>query len=201
MPCHGTRKCSNCKLFFKPNPRAQERQNFCSHPECRKASKWISQKKWLDKPENRDYFRGSDNVQRVQIWREKNPGYWKRTKTKNNPEIVQQSLHSERPLQETLITQLIEKQKEYSDLKGYALQEPLISQDAVFIGLIAHLTGTALQDLIVRHGQEMRESGEYFLYQSQLNKGNCDVISSITQSTETAPNPPSIQLDRPPPGS
>jgi len=164
-------------------------------------SKRISQKKWLDKPENRDYFRGSDNVRRMQLWREKNPGYSKRTKTKNNPENVQQSLHSERPLQETLITQLIEKQKEYSDPKGHALQEALISQETVFIGLITHLTGTALQDVIVRHGQEMRRSGDYFLYQSQLNKGNCDVISAITQSTETAPNPPSIQLDRPPPGS
>ena len=166
MPCHGTRKCSNCKIFFKPNPRAKGRQNFCSHPECRKASKRISQKKWLDKPENRDHFRGSDNVRRVQLWREKNPGYWKRTKIKSSPEIVQQSLHSERPLQETLITQPIEKQKEYSDLNGNALQELLISQDAVFTGLIAHLTGTALQDSIVRYLQEMRELGEHFLYQS-----------------------------------
>ena len=116
MPCHGTRKCSNCKIFFKPNPRAKGRQNFCSHPECRKASKRVSQKKWLDKPENRDHFRGSDNVRRVQLWREKNLGYWKRTKSKSSPETVQQSLHSERPLQETLITQPIEKQKEYSDL-------------------------------------------------------------------------------------
>jgi hypothetical protein len=37
-----------------------------------------SQKRWLQKPENQDYFRGSQNVQRVQRWRKANPGYWRR---------------------------------------------------------------------------------------------------------------------------
>jgi len=201
MPCSGTRKCSNCQKFFKPNPRSKGRQHFCSHPECRKASKRASQKKWLNKPENRDHFRGSANVQRVQLWRANNPGYWKRTIIIEQPENGQQSLGTEVPLQETLITQAIEKKEEFNVLKQDALQELLISQESVFIGLIAHLTGTTLQDSIVKTGQELRELGEHFLHQSNLKKGDCDVISSITQSTATAPNPLTIQLDRSPSGT
>ncbi len=60
------RKCNNCHMFFLPDPRNAGRQRYCSEPECRKASKAASQRKWLAKPENRDYFRGAPNVQRVQ---------------------------------------------------------------------------------------------------------------------------------------
>ena len=49
-------------------------------PGCRKASKADSQRRWLQKPENRDYFRGPEHVQRVQRWREAHPGYWRRAK-------------------------------------------------------------------------------------------------------------------------
>ena len=71
------RKCKNCGLFFPPDPRNARQQQFCSKPECRKASKAASQKRWLKKEENRDYFRGPDNVLRVQEWRRDHPGYWR----------------------------------------------------------------------------------------------------------------------------
>jgi hypothetical protein len=32
----------------------------------------------LSKPENSDYFRDAQNVERVQDWRKEHPGYWKR---------------------------------------------------------------------------------------------------------------------------
>ena len=57
-----TKKCCNCNRFFKPDPRNAKRQRYCCKPECRKASKSASQRRWLRKPENRDYFRGPDNV-------------------------------------------------------------------------------------------------------------------------------------------
>lgn len=148
MPSPGTCKCSSCKTFFKPNPRSKGRQHFCSRPECRKASKRASQQKWLNKPENREHFRGPANIQRVQRWRANNPGYWKK---------VQQSSGAGIPLQETLITQPIEKQEESIVLKREALQELLITQGPVLIELIAHLTGVALQDSIARTGQDLRE--------------------------------------------
>ena len=53
-------------------------QKFCTKPECRQASKVQSQRQWLKRPENRDVFRGSANVERVRQWRDKHPGYWKR---------------------------------------------------------------------------------------------------------------------------
>jgi hypothetical protein len=68
------KKCKHCKEFFLPDPRNATRQRYCSKPQCRKASKTASQKRWLDKPENRDYFRGPQNVARVQSWRCDQPG-------------------------------------------------------------------------------------------------------------------------------
>ena len=122
------KKCRNCKQLFSPDPRNANRQWYCSEPECRKASKASSQQKWLQKPENRDYFRGPDNVQRVQQWRKANPGYWR--KTKNKPEA----------LQDPLIQQPVENNDNSCDFISGALQDSLIMQPAVLIGLIAHLT-------------------------------------------------------------
>ncbi|MEA1949059.1 MAG: hypothetical protein U9N83_17365, partial [Thermodesulfobacteriota bacterium] len=64
--------CVHCGKFFT---RRKREQNYCKEPECRKASKAASQKRWLQKPENQDYFSGPENVKRVQLWREANPGY------------------------------------------------------------------------------------------------------------------------------
>ena len=74
------KKCRNCRRLFVPDHRNREKQDYCEKAPCRKASKAASQKKWLSKSENKDYFRGPDNVERVQKWREDTPGYWKRTK-------------------------------------------------------------------------------------------------------------------------
>jgi hypothetical protein len=66
------RKCCNCNELFIPDPRNAKRQRY-----CRKASKAASQRRWLQKPENQDYFSGPQNVKRVQLWREANPRYWR----------------------------------------------------------------------------------------------------------------------------
>ena len=79
MKPHAARcKCLHCKKIFVPDYRNRERQKYCSTPECQAASKQASQQQWLSKPGNRDYFRGPENVQRVQEWRAEHPGYWKR---------------------------------------------------------------------------------------------------------------------------
>ena len=82
------KKCRNCKELFIPDARNTQRQKYCRKPECRKASKAASQQRWLQKPENQDYFCGPDNVKRVQLWREANPGYWRR-KHKNKQNALQ----------------------------------------------------------------------------------------------------------------
>jgi len=72
------RKCLSCKHLFTPDPRSRHRQLFCSDPACKKASKALSQKYWRAKPENRNYWRGPEQVERVRIWRNAHPQYWKR---------------------------------------------------------------------------------------------------------------------------
>jgi hypothetical protein len=171
MPTIGSRKCLHCNTFFKPSPRAKGRQNYCSDSACQKASKRASQQKWLQKPENQDYFRGIENVRRVQRWRAKNPGY---SKTSH------QALSTPDALQDVLITQVTEKKKKTTELKQEPLQELLIAQPAVLIGLIAHLSGGTLQDDIVETGRRLKQLGEDFLRQPYSPKGEHHVIPLLT---------------------
>ncbi len=55
-----------------------KRQRYCARPTCIKASRGAAQKKWLRKAENRDQFKGSENLVRVQDWRTIHPGYWRK---------------------------------------------------------------------------------------------------------------------------
>ena len=72
------RKCKCCLKLFRPDPRNHRHQRYCSAPACRAASKASSQARWLAAPGNQDYFRGPVNVARVQAWRSRHPGYWRR---------------------------------------------------------------------------------------------------------------------------
>ena len=72
------RRCVCCRQLFFPDARSRHRQEFCSRPACRKASRVLSQLRWRTKPENQDYWRGSQQVERVRGWRETHPEYWKR---------------------------------------------------------------------------------------------------------------------------
>jgi hypothetical protein len=74
-PAH--RRCPHCLQSFVPDYRNAYHQRFCSEPACRQASKRASQRRWLRKPRNRNYFREPDNVSRVREWRRKHPGYWR----------------------------------------------------------------------------------------------------------------------------
>jgi hypothetical protein len=146
------KKCRHCHQLFVPDPRNRNRQLFCQKPDCRKASKADSQKRWLQKPENRDYFHGPENVQRVQRWRKDNTGYW-RTKPDSG-------LHA---LQDPLNEQLIEKTYNNVDFANHALQDLLTLQPSVMIGIIAQLTGYALQDDIAMAVRRMQQLGDDIL--------------------------------------
>jgi hypothetical protein len=71
-------KCKHCKAFFAPDCRNVGRQQYCSQPPCRQASKAASQRRWLQKPANRDDFSGPTHVERVRQWRQDHPGYGRR---------------------------------------------------------------------------------------------------------------------------
>ena len=48
------RKCKHCQTLFDLDPRSATRQRYCAQPTCRQASKAASQRRWLQKPGNRD---------------------------------------------------------------------------------------------------------------------------------------------------
>ena len=127
------RKCLHCQELFRPDPRNFRHQRYCSKRACRRASKAASQRRWQGKMENRDYFRGEVNVQRVKAWRAAHPGYWKHTGTQTGS-----------ALQDDSLAQPIEVKKKSGKLAATALQDLLCAQPLVLIGLIAHLTNTAL---------------------------------------------------------
>ncbi len=153
-------KCRNCKCLFVPDHRNRSRQKYCDKPECRRASKRASQEKWLQKPENKNYFKGPVNVQRVQEWRKRNPGYWKRKRTKK-----------EFALQDPLNTQHADNNTNKGHFTGAALQDLLKAQPAVIIGLISNFIGSALQDDIAQTLLRMQQSGQDILYKTPNIKG------------------------------
>jgi hypothetical protein len=126
------RKC--CHKLFRPDPRNRRHQRYCAAPSCRAASKAASQARWLAAPENRDYFRGPVNVARVRAWRSRNRGYWRKRR------------RARVALQDLSLAQDVDYTNKTGDFARPALQEVILAQPAVLIGLIAHIAGTPLQE-------------------------------------------------------
>ena len=149
------RKCRCCKEFYTPDYRTWRWQRHCAKADCQRASKAVSQKRWLKKPENRDYFCGPEHVERKRRWRAEHPEQAKRrgTKSPNVPQDVRVS-------QPTVIT------TEFGDLANCVPQDVMTSQRLVLIGLIAKLTDCTSQDEIasasrnlIRLGQDIIRGG------------------------------------------
>jgi hypothetical protein len=102
------RRCRCCQQLFRRDPRARSQQ-YCSESKCRLASKKASQERWLRKPENEDYFRGSQHVGRVQAWRAQQ----------------ERAAIARRPLQEMILAQGIDVNEKTIEL---ALQDSTHSQ-------------------------------------------------------------------------
>lgn len=186
-------KCDNCGSFFIPDHRNVDRQSYCGNAPCRKASKAASQKKWLNKPENRNYFKGPENVERVQRWREKNPGYW-RNKNPDAPGALQDPLNARTPSNQRVGPMADDPAKD-------ALQDPFPPiQDLVLIGLIAQLTGCALQDDIANTVRHLRHLGQDIVNRSHRPKGENHVEQTPRLSGSDPPGSPAVQLGGPPVG-
>jgi len=126
------RKCLPCQACFVSDYRNVGRQRSCSKPSCKQASTAQSQRRWLQKPENRAHFCGPDNVKRVQLWRQDHPGSWRR----------KAPAASEAPnaFQETFTPQAMTTQGVTENVdtpQQDALQEAVFIQPAVLVGLIA----------------------------------------------------------------
>jgi len=171
------RKCRNCHEFFRPDCRNARKQQYCSKPECRKASKAASNARWLAKKENKNYHSGHHNVVRVQEWRKLNPGYSQRKGTIES-----------KTLQDHLSEKTTKKQDVPKQLTPAALQDLLMDQHAVLVGLIAHLTGKALQDDIYRSTLRMQQLGNDVLNSSTPNLQGGNYADKKTYSPR--PDPP-----------
>lgn len=147
------RKCRFCSKFFIPDPRTTDRQKYCSRPECRAVSKAASQRRWLSQEGNGDIFRGPDQVQRVQEWRRKHPGYWKRRKA---------SSQSTQPAEDQPANPDQSSCNATSGL-AVALQEDWLVQDPAFVGLISMVTGSTLQEDIAATARQLLLRGRNIL--------------------------------------
>jgi len=135
MHAAGERKCLHCEGFFAPDARNRKRQHYCAKAPCRQASKAASQRRWLDRPENADYFHDVDNAARARAWQAAHPGYWKRRR-KSAAAVLQDDCRS----------QAAEGQQVTGSDGGVVLQEDWQRQPPLVIGLIAHLAGVVLQE-------------------------------------------------------
>jgi len=145
------RKCRHCEKMYLPDPRTRDRQKHCSVPECQQASKSWRQQRWLNQPENRDYFRGPHHVLKTQEWRKAHPGYWRRVhKTKN-------------ALQDDCASEPVAAQWDKCKLSAVALQDDCLLQPSLVVGLIAQLTGCTLQDDIAMAVRRMHARGQSIL--------------------------------------
>jgi len=160
MALPGTRKCLCCHTYFKPDHRNRRHQRYCSSSVCRKSSKAASQRKWLSKPENRHYFSGPDQVARVQAWRKKNPSYSSNKKTSQQSSALQDRLSPQE-------TDLHQKNGRHT---APALQDLLNAQETVFIGFLANLCGSTLQEDIAEIGNKLLQSGLDILQTPQLQE-------------------------------
>ena len=152
MKCSAQRKCQHCKEFYLPDRRNLHHQRYCAEPACRRQSKAESQRRWVQKPDNQNYFSGPQNSQRVKEWRKRNPGYWRKKKPP-----------PQEPLQDLCTTQVAQdeevKRIEISD----ALQDVLVMQPAVMVGLISMMTGSALHEDIAATTRALLSKGQDIL--------------------------------------
>lgn len=147
------RKCRCCSELFFPDYRNQHHQCYCGKPACRHASKLASQRRWLRKPANRDYFRDPQNARRVREWRQAHPGYWKRKSPRSD------STQVAKPQQINPVQSSCNVPR--SPLG--TLQDFCLAKEPGFIGLLSMITGRTLQEDIAPIARRVVEQGQHIL--------------------------------------
>jgi hypothetical protein len=151
MQPKGSCKCQHCGEFFVPDVRNRTRQRYCRKVPCRKARKAESQRRWLSRPENADYFRGADNAARARAWQAAHPGYWKKRKRRK---VVLQDRSKAEPAS---------RPEDARPDATSVLQDDWAAQSPVLVGLIAHLTGSVLQADIAAMTRRLHSRGRAVL--------------------------------------
>ena len=150
-------KCLHCNRSFVPDCRHRHNQRYCRKPKCKRARQAASLERWRQKPENRDFWREEWNVDRVRQWRAKHPGYWKSHKRKRAV-ALQNAMN---PAQESLLE--VDKPVSAEDCATKRITSLLEEQSPVVVGLIAHLTGSTLQNAIGAMAERLFETGRAVL--------------------------------------
>jgi hypothetical protein len=162
-------KCIHCREFFVPSSNNRRTQRYCSKAECRKASKIAAQAKWLNKPQNRCYFCGPENVGRVRRWREHQPGYW-RKKTPPPGDALQDFA----PIEDSQIEPLTLNEvgpvggdfwadQAQRPTQAGALQDLASVQVPLLAGVVSLLVGDALQDHFAIFARQLVDRGKRVL--------------------------------------
>jgi len=149
-------KCLCCREIFIPDARNRHHQKFCQKEGCRQASKRRSQQTWLDKPENKDHFRGSAHVERVRRWRQNHPGYWRKPETTSAGTL--QDVCRNQPAE---IQGIVEADPQ--DLFRRTLQDVCLAQTPLLVGLLSQLVDSPLQEDIVGFARRMVAKGQDLL--------------------------------------
>jgi hypothetical protein len=145
-------KCRHCSQLFVPDHRNRCRQGHCSKPDCRRASKASSQRQWTSRPENKNYFSGADNCERVRQWRKEHPGYWRKKKSATEV-ALQDSCKFQKPVNESVALVIAPD----------ALQDICFLQPALIVGLISTLVGSTLQEDIAGQAKNFLIRGQDIL--------------------------------------
>jgi len=190
-PPKARRKCLNCKELFLPDYRNAQRQCYCLKADCRKARKRESQRAWLAKPENQNYFRDEKNAERVRNWQKDHPGYWKNT-----------ARYRRRTLQDDCPTQAPAAQPVVENTPSRTLQDLCSMQAPLLVGLISMFVGSTLPEDIATSTRRLLIKGHDILgivpgmnFERLLHEKTCP------QSGAAPESPASVQLDRSPAGA
>jgi hypothetical protein len=193
---HG--KCLHCRKLFRADYRNRSRQQYCAAPECQKASKQASQKRWLSKPENRDYFRGVDQVRRVQEWRRAHPGYGK-GRRRQPRRALQDSCSAQLLLSQSIINPELRTSR---PPPPPALQDICQVQTPLLVGLIAQFTDATLQEDIARYTRRLIAKGQDILDQPSRRSAKGNYVAQTNPATgPPAASAGAFQLARSPVGA
>jgi hypothetical protein len=149
-------KCLCCREDFTADRRNAHHQKFCSKPACRQASKRDSHHRWLAKPQNQDHFCGPEAVERVRLWRQNHPGYWRKHKRKSAGTLQDVCLNQSADVQSVV-------EAHPQEIFSRTLQDVCLAQTPLLVGLLSQLIDSALQDDIVGFARRMVAKGQDLL--------------------------------------
>jgi len=162
-------QCLHCRAAFVPCPTHRTTQQYCSKPECRKASKAAAQARWRQQPQNQAYFRGPEHVERVRRWRARHPGYGRKKPSARPPApalALQDFACPQAAPVEPLTTAtagLPQGQKPAASPGADALQDLADLQVPLLAGVVSLLLGDALQDRFAELTRQLVDRGKRVL--------------------------------------